>query len=35
MKTTIMVKCSKCGKAEHIAAKNEMAAYKKLEKEGW
>lgn len=35
MKSTIMIKCSKCGKTEYIAAKNEMAAYKKLEKEGW
>ena len=30
MKSTIMIKCSKCGKTEYIAAKNEMAAYKKL-----
>lgn len=35
MKSTIMIKCSKCGRTEYIAAKNEMAAYKKLEKEGW
>ena len=33
MKSTVMIKCSKCGRTEYIAAKNEMAAYKKLEKE--